>query len=84
MDSQVFSRIWTAFDAGEILTGCAWCGRVRIGDAWFPLPLAARAAIDERQVFSHSICGECFEAYMPSIAVKPGETVQEAGPERRL
>ncbi len=54
-----FSRIWRAFDAGEILTACAWCGRVCIDGDWLGLPRAALAAIDERHAFSHSICERC-------------------------
>lgn len=63
--SEVFLRIWTAFETSEILTACAWCGRVRLDDAWVSPPPAALAAIDARYAFSHSICGGCTEAYLP-------------------
>jgi hypothetical protein len=57
--NDAFSRIWTAFDAGHILSACAWCGRVRIDEAWVVPSRAALAAIDERHAFSHSICERC-------------------------
>ena len=54
--SETFSRIWTAFDACQMLAACAWCGRVRIDETWLLPPPAALAAIDQRYAFSHSIC----------------------------
>ena len=56
---DTFSRIWTAFDAGQILPVCAWCGRVRIDDTWLVPPPGILAAIDQRNMFSHSICDRC-------------------------
>lgn len=53
--------MWTAFDAGQILPACAWCGRVRIDDTWLVPPLGILAAIDQRNMFSHSICDGCPE-----------------------
>ena len=55
----IFSRVWDAFDAGETLPACAWCGRVRIDDTWLRPSPAVVAAIDPRLTFSHSICEEC-------------------------
>ena len=66
--SQVFSRVWAAFETGEIVVACAWCGRVRLNGDWFCPPPAAVAAIDARFVFSHSICGGCAETYLPPPA----------------
>jgi hypothetical protein len=60
--SQVFSRVWAAFDAGEPVIACAWCGRVRLDGDWFWPPPAAVAAIDAPLAVSHSICGGCAEA----------------------
>jgi hypothetical protein len=56
---EVFSRIVTVFEAGELLPTCAWCGRVQIDGRWVRPPLAALAAIDERNTLSHSMCDEC-------------------------
>jgi hypothetical protein len=57
--SDAFSCIWTAFDAGDILPACAWCGQVRIDETWLLPSRGALAAIDQRYMFSHSICEEC-------------------------
>jgi hypothetical protein len=62
---EVFSRIWAVYDAGELLAECAWCGRVRIDETWLGPPEAALAAIDRRNVLSHSICDECSRAMIP-------------------
>jgi hypothetical protein len=63
---DTFSSIWTAFDAGQILPACAWCGRVRIDDTWLVPSSGILAAIDQRYMFSHTICDGCAE--MPSSA----------------
>ncbi|HEY3542415.1 MAG TPA: hypothetical protein VGK79_07720 [Gaiellaceae bacterium] len=60
--SDTFLRIWTAFDAGEILPACAWCGRVRIDDIWLMPSPAALAAVDQRHMLSHSICDLCAQS----------------------
>jgi len=66
--NQIFSYMWTTFEAGQMLTTCAWCRRVWVDSAWVVPPRAALAAIDERNAFSHSICGECALAYVPPMA----------------
>jgi hypothetical protein len=65
--TEVFSRIWAAFDACETVVACAWCGQVRLGSTWFKPPAGLMDAIDGRLTLSHSICEECAEAY-PSTA----------------
>jgi hypothetical protein len=62
-NTEVFSRIWATFEAGELLAACAWCGRVRIDDAWIHPPPAALVAVDPRQALSHSICDRCADVY---------------------
>lgn len=57
--NDLFSRIWAVYEAGDLLATCAWCGRVRIDDTWLVPPRAALAAIEERNVLSHSICDAC-------------------------
>ena len=57
--SQVFSRVWSAFDDGEFITVCAWCKRLQLDGTWVQPPRAAIDAIDERLTFSHSICEDC-------------------------
>lgn len=59
MENDVFSRIWAVYDAGELLTTCAWCGRVKLDGNWLLPPRAALDAIDEQNVLSHSICDGC-------------------------
>ncbi len=63
--NDTFSRIWAAFDAGEIVPSCAWCGRVRIDESWLFASPAALAAIDQRLTLSHSICDVCAQSYAP-------------------
>ena len=69
--TEVFSRIWAAFDDGRVLSACAWCGRVEIDGGWFAPPVAVLAAIDVRLAFSHSICNHCAEDYLPLPAPAP-------------
>lgn len=59
---DVFLRIWAVYEAGGLLAACAWCRRVRIDDRWLVPPHAALAAIDKRNVLSHSMCDECAHA----------------------
>lgn len=72
--SDAFSRIWSAFDAGDILPACAWCGRVRIGEARLLPSPAALAAIDQRYTFSHSICDVGINAYAPAVEDRSAES----------
>jgi hypothetical protein len=53
---EVFSRIVEIYEEGSVMPTCAWCGRVRVDDAWVVPPPAAIAAIDERNTLSHSVC----------------------------
>ncbi|HKI66342.1 MAG TPA: hypothetical protein VJ989_03645 [Solirubrobacterales bacterium] len=78
--SEIFAAVWDAFEVGEILTACAWCGRVEIGGVWLPLPSAAVIAVEGHGI-SHTICSRCAEAYMPAIAAESAaRAVEEAGP----
>jgi hypothetical protein len=72
---EIFSRIWNAYERGELVAKCAWCGRIRIDDTWLPPPLAALAAIDEANALSHSICESCFHA----LELEPKGAVPQAG-----
>jgi hypothetical protein len=71
--SDTFLRIWTAFGAGDLLSACAWCGRVRIDETWLPPSPAVLAAIDQRYTFSHSICDLCATAYAPALEDRRAE-----------
>jgi hypothetical protein len=71
--TNAFLRIWAAFDTGELLSACAWCGRVRIDQAWLRPSTAVLAAIDQRYTFSHSICDLCAAAYAPALDCRRAE-----------
>ena len=57
--SAVANRIFATYEAGDLITACAWCNRVEIDGDWHLAPHSALAAIDERYTLSHSICPTC-------------------------
>jgi hypothetical protein len=65
----LFARVWEAFEAGRFVIACAWCGRVRIDDAWFDAPRSVFAAVDADNVLSHSICEDCAQTANGSVAM---------------
>jgi hypothetical protein len=44
----------------EMSARCAWCGRFRLGEHWFPLGEPGEAA--PTVPVSHGICPDCVEA----------------------
>ena len=56
---EVTRRILAAYEAGDLITMCAWCQRVEIDGKWVLAPRAALAAIDAPNTLSHSICPGC-------------------------
>ena len=60
--NQVLAKIWEAYEAGELIPACAWCGRVRIEGEWLDPPHGALTTIDEAMTISHSICPRCAAA----------------------
>jgi hypothetical protein len=50
------------YEAGELVTVCAWCERVEIEGEWVLTPRAAVTAIDSQYTLSHSICPACANA----------------------
>jgi hypothetical protein len=56
---DVTRRILARYEAGDLVTRCAWCQRVELDGEWLPAPRAAITAIDSRFTLSHSICPEC-------------------------
>jgi hypothetical protein len=64
--SGLFAEIWAVFNRGELVPCCAWCGRVRVEEAWFFAPAGALDAIDARLSTSHSICPTCVQAVSAS------------------
>lgn len=61
-------RILAAYEAGDLITSCAWCGRVEVGGEWLLAPRAALTAIDSRLTLSHSICPSCVAVEATSAA----------------
>jgi hypothetical protein len=57
--SEVANRIFATYEAGDLITACAWCNRVEIDGDWHLAPHSALAAIEERYTLSHSICPVC-------------------------
>ena len=57
--SEVANRIFATYEAGDLITACAWCSRVEIDGEWQLAPHSALAAIEERYTLSHSICPVC-------------------------
>jgi hypothetical protein len=56
---EVTRRILATYEAGGLITMCAWCRRVELDGEWLPAPRAALTAIDSRYTLSHSICPAC-------------------------
>jgi hypothetical protein len=69
---EVTRRMLATYEAGEMVTMCAWCRRVEIDGDWALAPRAALTAIDTRYALSHSICPECASggrvAAQPAVA----------------
>lgn len=59
---EVTRRILSAYEAGDLVTMCAWCRRVEIDGQWVKAPRAALTAIDAAYTLSHSICPDCAAA----------------------
>jgi hypothetical protein len=57
--SEVMSHMLARYEAGELISTCAWCGRVAIDKEWVLPPHAALTAIDAPRTLSHSICPTC-------------------------
>jgi hypothetical protein len=57
--SEVANRIFATYEAGDLITACAWCERVEIDGEWHLAPHSALAAIEEQYTLSHSICPAC-------------------------
>jgi hypothetical protein len=56
---EVARRILATYEAGDLITMCAWCRRVEIDGEWVLAPRAALTAIDAKYTLSHSICPAC-------------------------
>ena len=56
---EVTRRVLAIYEAGDMVTMCAWCHRVEIDGEWALAPRAALTAIDAEYSLSHSICPAC-------------------------
>lgn len=60
-----------------LLTACAWCDRVRLGDAWVEAEDAIRRLRtyenDAPPSFTHTICESCFDDLERRHSEKPHE-----------
>ncbi|MGZ4308035.1 MAG: hypothetical protein ACXVRZ_02950 [Gaiellaceae bacterium] len=57
--SEVTKRIVATYEAGDLITMCAWCRRVELDGEWLLAPRAALTSIDSLYTLSHSICPDC-------------------------
>jgi len=75
------AEIWQAYESGELVPACAWCGSVRLRGEWVTPPPGALATIDEQVTLSHSICPNC-AASMPSSRDATSPTTDRESVER--
>jgi hypothetical protein len=59
VSGEATRRILATYEAGDLITMCAWCQRVEIDGEWHLAPRAALTAIDALYTLSHSICPQC-------------------------
>jgi hypothetical protein len=69
---EVMRRILAAYEAGDLISTCAWCERIELDGKWVMAPHAAMSAIDSRFTLSHSICPRCAAADRPESSASRG------------
>jgi hypothetical protein len=62
--TNLFSRLRPIRDSGERVPLCSSCGRIRVDTVWLAAPPAVRAALEETDTFTHSLCERCAEAVL--------------------
>jgi hypothetical protein len=60
--NEFLTRMWAASEEGELISTCAWCGRMRLDGEWVKPPSGALLTVDQPMTLSHSICPTCFAA----------------------
>jgi hypothetical protein len=65
INSDMTNRMIETYEAGDLITICAWCGRVEFDGEWLLASQAGFDAIDALNTLSHSICPKC--AAMPQL-----------------
>ena len=58
---EVTRQMLARYEAGDLITTCAWCHKVELDGEWLLAPRAALEAIDVHYTLSHSICPQCTE-----------------------
>jgi len=56
---EVTRRVLARYEAGDLITVCAWCLRVALDGEWPLVPRAALAAIDGPHSLTHGVCPSC-------------------------
>ena len=65
---EVTRHVLARYEAGDLVTACAWCDRVGVDGEWLLVPRSALAAIDHPNTLTHSICPSCAARLAPSTA----------------
>lgn len=58
-NSELTSRMIATYEAGDLISICAWCERVTFDGEWLLAPRVGFDAIDALNTLSHSICPGC-------------------------
>jgi hypothetical protein len=75
--SEFVSAVLAAYETGNLIPACAWCGRLLIGEEWVRPPLGGLSTVDEAELLTHSICPDC--ATDPVAAAEVGSAGGAAG-----
>jgi len=65
---EVTRRVLARYEAGDLVTVCAWCRKVGLDGEWLLVPRAALEAIDHPNTLTHSVCPSCAARLAPSAA----------------
>jgi hypothetical protein len=65
---EITRHMLATYEAGELITTCAWCRKVEIDGEWVLAPNAALVAIHATYTLSHSICPDCSVEIAPDPA----------------
>ena len=57
--SEFVSVVLAAYESGNLIPVCAWCGRLLIEDDWIRPPPGVLSTVDEAEALTHSICPTC-------------------------
>jgi hypothetical protein len=56
---EVTRRVLARYEAGDLVTACAWCRRVGLDGEWLLVPRVALAVIDHPNSLTHGVCPSC-------------------------